>query len=85
MFLDLEFYMALQSTSSGGSKGGGGGATYGPNFSQFHAVFFLENLAKSYFDIPGGLALSVMENPGSAAVEESLTSVKPSFLIAVKI
>ena len=82
MFLDLEFYIALQSTSSGGSKGG---RNLRPKIFSISCSFFLENLAKSYFDIPGGLALSPMENPGSAAVEESLTSVKPSFLIAVKI
>ena len=84
MFLDLEFYIALQSTSSGGSKGRGGGGGVGAqptaqNFLNF-VQFFLENLAKSYFDIPGG-ALSY----GSAAVEEPLTSVKPISSIAVKI
>ena len=84
MFLDLEFYIALQSTSSGGSKGGGV-RNLRPKIFSISCSFFLENLAKSYFDIPGGLALSPMENPGSAAVEEPLTSVKPISSIAVKI
>ena len=53
---------------SGGFREGAPGArpSYGPKFSQFHAVF-LQNLAKSYVGAPpGGLAPPPMRNPGCA-------------------